>query len=77
MAKTLMISNSVYDELKKLKGEEDKSFSEVIIELISNRRQKTGYDLKKHFGVLKGDKEYGKIQKELKAGWNKWTKRYA
>ena len=77
MAKTLMISNSVYDELKKLKEGEDKSFSEVIVELISNRRQKTGYDLKKHFGVLKDDKEYEKIQKELKAGWHRWQKRYA
>ena len=77
MAKTLMISNTVYGELKKLKGKEDKSFSEVITELIINRRQKTGYDLKKHFGVLKNDKEFGKIQKELKVGWRRWQKRYA
>ena len=77
MAKTLMVSNSVYEELKKLKGKEDKSFSEVIIELISEKKQKTGYDLKKYFGVLKGDKEYEVIQKELKAGWARWRKRYA
>lgn len=76
MAKTLMVSNTVYEELKKLKGE-DKSFSEVIVELISKKGHKTGYDLKKHFGVLKGDKEYDIIQKELKAGWAKWRKRYA
>ena len=72
-----MVSNSVYEELKKIKTEEDKSFSDVITELISNSKQKTGFDLKKHFGVLKGDKEYEKIQKELKAGWHRWQKRYA
>ena len=76
MAKTIMVSNAVYAELKKLKDEE-KSFSDVIIELIGKNEQKTGYDLKKHFGVLKGDKEYDAIQKELKAGWRKWTKKYA
>lgn len=75
MAKTIMVSNTAYEELKKLK-DEDKSFSDVIIGLVSKNGQKTGYDLKKHFGILKGDKEYGKIQKELKAGWRKWTKRY-
>ena len=77
MAKTLMVSNEVYEELKKLKTPEDKSFSEVIIELVREKRQKTGYDLKKHFGVLKGDKEYDEIKKELKKGWSRWQKRYA
>lgn len=76
MAKTIMISNFAYEELRKLK-EENKSFSNVIIELISKKEQKTGYDLKKHFGVLKGDKEYDKIMKELKPLYKKWTKRYA
>ncbi len=75
MAKTLMVSNEAYEELKKLK--EDKSFSEVIIHLIKERKQKTGYDLKKHFGVLKGDKEYDILKKEIKAGWRKWQRRYA
>ena len=76
MAKTIMVSNTAYEELKKLK-DEDKSFSDVIIELVSSKEQKTGHDLKKHFGALKGDKEYDMIKKELKAGWRKWTKRYA
>lgn len=77
MAKTLMVSNIVYEELKKLKEKEDKSFSDVIMELVSGKEQKTGFDLKKHFGVLKGDKEYDDIKKEIKAGWSKWQKRYA
>ena len=77
MAKTLMVSNEVYDELKKLKTRQDKSFSEVIIGLVREKRQKTGHDLMMHFGVLKGDKEYGEIKKKLKAGWSRWNKRYA
>jgi predicted CopG family antitoxin len=76
MAKTLMVSNEAYEELKKLKDDK-KSFSEVIIGLIGEKRQKTGFDLKKHFGVLKGDKEYDATQKDLKAGWARWRKRYA
>ena len=77
MAKTLMVSNSAYEELKKLKEEENKSFSEVIVELMDRKEQKTGRDLWKHFGVLKGDKEYDRLRKEIKAGWSKWQKRYA
>lgn len=75
MAKTIMISNTAYEELKKIK--EDKSFSDVIVELTRKKEQKTGYDLKRHFGVLKGDEEYDKIIKELKPLYRKWTKRYA
>ena len=76
MAKAIMISNTAYDELKKLK-EENKSFTDVIIDLVSNKKQKTGYDLKKHFGVLKGDKEHKALEKKIKAGWSRWQKRYA
>lgn len=32
-------------------------------------------DLKKYFGILKGDKEYDKISKEIKANWARWTKK--
>ncbi len=77
MAKTLMVSNSVYEELKKIKENENKSFSDVITELITKKEGKTGRDLWKHFGALKGDKEYDEIKKELKKGWNRWQKRYA
>ena len=75
MAKTLMVSNSVYEELKKIKESENKSFSEVIVDLIVKKEGKTGRDLWKHFGVLKGDKEYDEVKKELKAGWRRWQKR--
>lgn len=76
MAKTLMVSNKVYEELKKLKTKEDKSFSEVIIELLVAKRNTISH-VWKHFGVLKGDKEYEQIQKDLKEGWSRWRKRYA
>ena len=75
MAKNIMVSNMAYDELKKLKHE-NKSFSDVIIDLVGKNENKTGYNLRKHLGVLKGDKEYKKIQKELKAGWRRWSARY-
>lgn len=76
MAKTIMVSNNAYDELKKLKGE-DKSFSDVIVDLVIKNKAKLGADLWKHFGVFKGDKEYEKVIKDLKKGWAKWQERYA
>ena len=76
MAKTIMVSNVAYEELRKLK-EEDKSFSDVIIGLFTDKKSNKGANLRNHLGVLKGDKEYDIIQKELKAAWHKWTKRYA
>jgi len=76
MAKTIMISNEVYDELKDSK--KNRSFSEAIKDLIETARLKTGADLVKHAGVLKkDDNEYDKIMKELRPLYGKWTKRYA
>ncbi len=76
MAKTIMISNEVYEKLKSLKGEE--SFSEVILQLTERKEKKTvGSLLKSCSGLLKGDKEYDKVMKDLRKGWEKWNKRYA
>ena len=74
MARTIMISNEVYGELKDVK--EDRSFSEAIKDLIETHKKKTGKDLTKHVGVIKDD-EYDRIMKELKPLYRKWTKRYA
>ena len=74
MAKTIMIANNVYEELKEAK--KDRSFSETIKDLIETHKRKTGKDLIKHVGVIKDD-EYSKIMKELKPLYKKWTKRYA
>lgn len=66
MAKTIMVSNAVYAELKKLKGN-DKSFSDVIIEsLEASKPKKTMGGLLKFAGVFKGDTEYDEAFKWLK-----------
>ena len=74
MARTIMVSNEAYSELKEIKR--DRSFSEVIKDLIETHRKKTGKDLIKHVGVIK-DNEYDEIMGELKPLYRKWTKRYA
>ena len=40
-------------------------------------KRKLGKSLKEHLGALEGDKEYGKIMKDLKKEWKKWTKKYS
>lgn len=77
MAKTLMISNKVYEELKKIK--DSRSFTDTIMNLIDRKElKKTGASLKECLGLLnKGDKEYNKIFRDLAPLYKKWTKRYA
>ena len=38
MAKTIMISNDAYEKLKSIKIREDKSFSEVVVELVEEKK---------------------------------------
>ena len=71
VAKTIMISNEVYNELKSRKG--DRSFSEVIKENLYMKRVKTGRDLLPYAGILEGDKEYDLIMEENKKMWKAWT----
>ncbi|HLC75143.1 MAG TPA: antitoxin VapB family protein [Candidatus Nanoarchaeia archaeon] len=52
MAKTMMISNEAYEKLKKIKH--NKSFSEVIISLVSPT-PKTGDALLECVGLIKDD----------------------
>jgi len=66
MARTIMVSDRVYAELKKLKGN-DKSFSEVILEGIEAAKpRKTMAGLLKFAGVFEGDTEYDEAFKWLK-----------
>ena len=74
MAKTIMISNKLYEELKGAK--KDRSFSETIMDLMEIAKWKIGADLRKHVGILKDDKEYDKIMNDLRPLYKKWTKRY-
>ena len=73
MAKTIMISNEVYAELTRRKG--DRSYSEVIKDSLEERRIKTGNDLKPFLGILEGDTEYDEVMKEVKKKWKEWDER--
>ncbi|MBI2673071.1 antitoxin [Candidatus Woesearchaeota archaeon] len=75
MAKTIMISNDVYKELKTLKR--DKSFSELLKDLLNPGNVKKGSSLKDCLGLLKKDKEWEEIEKDIKRGWKSWSKKYA
>ena len=74
MAKTIMVSNEAYRDLKLRKAE--RSFSEAIMELLNNKKNKTGIELKSCLGLLKEDKESKSLKKSLKKGWNVWNKKY-
>ncbi|MFH1401337.1 MAG: antitoxin VapB family protein [Nanoarchaeota archaeon] len=75
MSKTMMISNDVYAELRKMKGE--KSFSEVIRTLIRERNKPNGAELSKYAGSFKGDTEWDESKKMRDKGWKDWSKKYA
>lgn len=77
MAKTIMIADRVYEELKRAKGS-DKSFSEVIAEALEksgNERKTIGDLIRKHAGALKGDTEYDEMLKWSRKLWKKWDRR--
>ena len=67
MAKTIMIADKIYEELKKAKGA-DKSFTEVIAEALDSAKskRKTGEGLKEFAGIFEGDTEYDEAFKWLK-----------
>lgn len=73
MAKTIMIADRVYEELKKVKGT-DKSFSEVITEALEKAKpkEKTIGGLLKFAGIFEGDTEYDEIRKWSKKRWKAW-----
>jgi len=35
-----------------------------------------GEKIAKYYGVLKGDREYTKIMKDLRKRWGEWTQKY-
>ena len=67
-----MISNRIYEELKKAKGK-DKSFTDVIAEALeaSGTKKKLGAGLKEVAGILEGDTEYDEVMKWSKKMWKK------
>ena len=70
MARTIMIADRVYADLKEAKGN-DKSFSEVIAEALAAKPKKTMGGLLKYAGIFKGDKEYDEVMKWSKKMWKK------
>jgi len=69
MAKIISVSNKIYEELTKMKGNE--SYSILIDRLISEKSNKI--KILSFFGTKCVDKK--KI-KELKGGWKDWSKKY-
>ena len=76
MAKNIMVSNGAYEKLRKIKEDfPNMSYSDAILSM--EPKKKTAMDLKeiiRKFRINKNDK---KIEKELKEGWARWTKKYA
>lgn len=77
MAKTMMVSNEVYEDLKALKEKEDLSFSELFRELLKSAKRPKADVLTKFIGALKGDKEYEETLPKVKMEWKRWQKKYA
>jgi predicted CopG family antitoxin len=75
MARTIMISDRIYEELKKVKGE--RSFSEVIGDSLASPSRKTVAGLKEIIGILKEDTEYDEVMRTAKKKWKQWGKRYS
>ncbi len=77
MARTIMVSNDVYEELKRRKGT-TKSFSETIKESLEEKpaKLKTMGELLKYAGTLPSDDtEYEEILEHSRKMWNEWQKK--
>jgi predicted CopG family antitoxin len=60
--KTIMIRDDVYNKLARIKG--DKSFSDIIEELIEESISLRRKKIEKYFGILK-DEEAEELKKEI------------
>ena len=69
-----MVSNEVYNKLKKIKEMKNESFSEVILESIE-KKEKTVADIRDAIKRLRVSSEDKNIEKEIREGWNRWNKR--
>jgi predicted CopG family antitoxin len=66
--KTIMIKDDVYRKLNEIKG--DKSFSDIIKELIEESLSLRKKKLKKYFGIL-SEEEAKELEREIKEMRNK------
>ena len=77
MARTIMVSNETYEKLTKIKRTNPSmSYSDVIISPLDNKKKTVG-GLKEIINKIKLSKNDKKIDRDIKEGWSKWTKRYA
>lgn len=65
MARQISISDEVYRMLEKGKG--NKSFSEVIKEIVA-KKEGAGSSIMQYAGILKGYKKWEKIERSIEAG---------
>ena len=72
MAKIVSLSEKAYMELSKIK--KDKSFSEVVLELVEKGKKSNKDEVLRFFGKDLIDE---KAIKGLRKGWKKWSERYA
>ena len=72
MAKTIMISNDVYEKLKAKK--ENKSFTEIIKNLLNTKNAKKGSGLRECLGIIKDDKERKGVDVHIKGDGRVGTK---
>jgi Uncharacterized ACR, COG1753. len=61
--KTIMIRDDVYNKLARIKG--DKSFSDIIEELIEESISLRRKKIEKYFGILKEEEEAEELKKEI------------
>lgn len=78
MAKTIMVSDDIYGRLSKIKKKTNKSFSQLLENLMEKDNKKRKYEsLLNIKGSWKESPEDEKIEKELKKEWGKWNRQYA
>ena len=62
MVKVISLSNEAYEKLKSLKG--NKSFSEVVVEIVDDRKTKKR-SIMDFAGIWKDDNEWDAISKKI------------
>jgi len=62
MVKVISLSNEAYEKLKSLKG--NKSFSEVVVEIVEDRKTKKR-SIMDFAGIWKDDNEWDAISKKI------------
>ncbi|PIN84904.1 MAG: hypothetical protein COV47_05015 [Candidatus Diapherotrites archaeon CG11_big_fil_rev_8_21_14_0_20_37_9] len=77
MAKTIMVSDSTYERLTKIKKSGKYSYSELLNDLMDKPKKRTATErILKLEGTWKESKEDNKIVEEANEAWKKWEKTF-